>query len=58
MKPKGLIEEHQRSDAQGRIRFQLRAGQSMVSLVQMVPMTDTKEADWQSYWGSLTFGCR
>ncbi|MFD2934690.1 DUF4198 domain-containing protein [Spirosoma flavum] len=58
VKPKGLIEEQQRSDAQGRVRFQLRAGQNMVSLVQMVPTTNTKEADWQSYWGSLTFGCR
>lgn len=58
VKPKGLMEEQQRSDAQGRVRFRLRAGQNMISLVQMVPATDTKEADWQSYWGSLTFGCR
>lgn len=58
VKPKGLTEEQQRSDAQGRVRFQLRAGQNMVSLVQMVPATNNKEADWQSYWGSLTFGCR
>ena len=57
-KPQGLTQKHQRSDAQGRVRFQLRTGQNMVSLVQMVPITDTKEADWQSYWGSLTFGCR
>jgi uncharacterized GH25 family protein len=58
VKPRGLTEEHQRSDARGRVRFQLRSGQNMISLVQMVPTTDTKEADWQSYWGSLTFGCR
>ena len=58
VKPKGLTEEHQRSNAQGRVRFNLRSGQNMVSLVQMVATTDTKEADWQSYWGSLTFGCR
>ncbi len=57
-KPQGLTQEHQRSDAQGRVRFQLRTGQNMVSLVQMVLITDPKEADWQSYWGSLTFGCR
>ena len=36
-KPQGLTEEHQRTDAQGRVRFQLRAGQNMISLVQMVP---------------------
>ena len=57
-KPKGLTEEHQRTDAKGRVRFRLRAGQNMVSLVQMVPVMDDKQADWQSYWGSLTFGCR
>lgn len=58
VRPKGLMEEQQRTDAQGRVHFQLRAGQNMISLVQMVPNIDTKQADWQSYWGSLTFGCR
>lgn len=57
-KPTGLVEAHQRSDAQGCVRFHLRSGQNMVSLVHMVPTTNTNEADWQSYWGSLTFGCR
>ncbi|AUD06582.1 DUF4198 domain-containing protein [Spirosoma pollinicola] len=57
-KPQGLTEEQQRSDTQGRIRFRLKTGQNMISLVQMVPVTDDKLADWQSYWGSLTFGCR
>ena len=52
-----LTEEKQRSDAQGHIQFRLRAGASMISLVQMVPSKDTT-ADWHSYWGSLTFGCR
>ena len=52
-----LIEEKQRSDAQGHVQFRLRAGASMISLVQMVPSKDTT-ADWHSYWGSLTFGCR
>lgn len=51
-------EEKQRSDAQGRVRFRLRAGQNMVSLVRMIPCSDSAQADWQSYWGSLTFGCR
>ena len=53
-----LIEEKQRSDEQGLVRFQLRAGNNMVSLVHMIPEKDTTQADWHSYWGSLTFGCR
>lgn len=53
-----LHEERRRSDAQGHVRFRLRAGSNMVSLVHMVPEKDTTEADWHSYWGSLTFGCR
>lgn len=57
-KPEGLTQERQRSDVQGRVRFRLKAGQNMISLVHMVPAADSKEADWQSYWGSLTFGCR
>ena len=51
-------EEKQRSDAQGRVRFRLRAGNNMVSVVQMTSAQDTTQADWHSYWGSLTFGCR
>lgn len=53
-----LWEEKQRSDARGRVRFRLRAGRNMVSVVRMVPAQDTAQADWHSYWGSLTFGCR
>lgn len=53
-----LSEEKQRSNAQGRVRFRLQPGSNMISLVNMIPNTDTKEADWHSYWGSLTFGCR
>ena len=32
-----------------------RAGEWMLSCVHMVPSEDTKEADWQSLWASLTF---
>lgn len=53
-----VSEEKQRSDAQGRARFKLKAGSNMISLVRMIPNADTTEADWHSYWGSLTFGCR
>jgi hypothetical protein len=28
----------------------------MISTVKMIPHTDPKEADWQSFWGSYTFG--
>lgn len=52
-----LTEEKQRSDARGYARFRLRSGANMVSVVRMVPGTDTT-ADWHSYWGSLTFGSR
>lgn len=61
-----LHQEQQHSDAQGRVRFNVRAGSNMVSLVRMVPHTGPDEtgvppaglppADWISYWGSLTFG--
>ncbi|GAB3335160.1 DUF4198 domain-containing protein [Larkinella ripae] len=62
--PKGTLKhEQQRSDKKGRVRFPLRPGQTMVSLVWMVPYeksspSDTTRADWQSYWSSLTFGGR
>lgn len=56
-------EEKQRADAQGRVHFRLRTGSNMVSLVRMVPYTGPQQsgppqADWISYWGSLTFGCQ
>ena len=58
-----LTEEKQRSDAQGRVQFTLKPGRNMVSLVHMVPASDTAQAkyqpaDWHSYWGSLTFGSK
>ena len=58
IRPAGLTETHQRSSPLGRVRFRLKTGQNMVSLVQMVPNEDRQQADWQSYWGSFTFGCR
>jgi uncharacterized GH25 family protein len=45
-----------RSDANGNITFKLnRKGKIMVSAVRMVPI-ESPEADYQSYWGSYTFG--
>ncbi len=53
-----LTEEKQITNALGDVRFRLRIGQNMVSVVHMVPAQNTSQADWHSYWGSLTFGCR
>jgi hypothetical protein len=48
-----------RSDAQGRFVLKLPyAGAWMLSVVHMVAATDTAEADWDSYWGNLTFALR
>jgi uncharacterized GH25 family protein len=45
-----------KSDAQGMVSLQLKSGEYMISLVKMIPYTDTQQADYQSYWASLTFG--
>ena len=46
-----------RSDANGKVTFSFEPkGAWMVSSVNMVPHTKPTEADWQSYWGSYTFG--
>lgn len=46
-----------RTDKDGKISFPLkRAGKWMVSTVHMVRIEGESEADWQSYWGSFTFG--
>lgn len=46
-----------KSDAQGKVKVVLQAkGEYMISLVKMVPHTKPQEADYQSYWATLTFG--
>jgi uncharacterized GH25 family protein len=46
-----------RSNADGKVNFPFEAkGKWMISTVKMIPHTDPKEADWQSFWGSYTFG--
>lgn len=46
-----------RTDENGKIEFPLTAsGKWMVSTVHMERIEDNPEADWQSYWGSYTFG--
>jgi len=45
------------TDDEGEIKFFLSAeGQWMVSCVKMVRLTNDLQAEWQSYWGSLTWG--
>lgn len=45
-----------RSDDLGRVRFRLRAkGLWLIKAVHMVPAADGSEAEWASFWASLTF---
>ena len=44
------------SNDAGKVVFNLPyAGAWMISVVHMIPATDTADADWDSYWGNLTF---
>lgn len=46
-----------RSDKHGKVEFPLtQSGKWMVSTVHMERIDDNADADWQSYWGSYTFG--
>nr|WP_295922358.1 DUF4198 domain-containing protein [uncultured Dyadobacter sp.] len=46
-----------RSNRDGEVSFPIdQTGKWMISTVHMVPNSDRKQADWQSYWGSYTFG--
>jgi len=45
-----------RTDARGLVRLNLQhSGEWLVSSVHMAPSADRDEADWESYWASLTF---
>lgn len=48
----------QRTDAKGWVEFSLPSGDIMLSVVWMHRVKGSKEADWQSIWGNLTFGVR
>jgi uncharacterized GH25 family protein len=46
-----------RSDAEGRVRFRLRpGGMWLIKAVHMIPAPAGTNADWVSFWASLTFG--
>jgi len=45
-----------RTDSDGRVRFRLRAGGMwLIKAVHMVPAPAGSNADWASFWASLTF---
>ena len=45
------------SNADGEISFPVETnGEWMVSCVHMIQLTDNPKAQWQSYWGSVTWG--
>jgi len=45
-----------RSDARGRVSFRFpRGGAWLVKAVHMVPLPPGQDADWESFWASLTF---
>jgi uncharacterized GH25 family protein len=53
--------EIKRADANGKATFDLpKKGKAayMISTVTMVRLTNNPKADWQSTWGSLTFGMK
>jgi hypothetical protein len=48
-----------RSDANGRVRFRLpQGGQWLIKAVHMIPAKGHAQADWESFWASLTFEIR
>jgi hypothetical protein len=45
-----------RSDKDGRVRFRLPGpGMWMIKAVHMIPAPSDSQADWQSFWASVTF---
>jgi hypothetical protein len=45
-----------RTDTNGRVRFHLNTGGMwLIKAVHMIPARPSTNADWQSYWASLTF---
>ena len=48
-----------RTDKDGRVRFKLRpGGMWLIKAVHMIPAPAGSNAEWQSYWASLTFELR
>jgi uncharacterized GH25 family protein len=52
-----ISQEEYRTDDEGEVKFFLSPeGEWMVSCVKMIRLEDDPKAEWQSYWGSLTWG--
>ena len=52
-----ISQEEYMTDDDGEIKFFLSPeGEWMISCVKMVRLEDDPKAEWQSYWGSLTWG--
>lgn len=52
-----LTVSNQLTDAEGKLSFQIKPeGEWMVSCVAMKRLENDPKAQWQSYWGSLTWG--
>ena len=48
-----------RSDANGRVHFRLpQGGQWLIKAVHMIPAKADAQADWESFWATLTFEIR
>lgn len=48
---------NKRSNTNGEVKFTIEnQGRWMISTVRMMPVTDSQKADYQSFWGSYTFG--
>jgi uncharacterized GH25 family protein len=53
----GVTDSSYTSNANGEITFTVEpSGEWMVSCVNMIRLTDDPKAQWQSYWGSCTWG--
>lgn len=52
---RGQMMDTLRTNKKGWVTANRHPGPYMVSCVHMEPASNTKEADWQSYWGSLSF---
>jgi uncharacterized GH25 family protein len=52
-----ISQEEYTTDDEGEVKFFLSPeGEWMVSCVKMIRLEDDPKAEWQSYWGSLTWG--
>ena len=51
------VKHEVRTNAKGEVKFPVfTSGRWMVSIVKMIRLRNDPKADWQSYWGSLTWG--